>query len=136
MPAEAAFVDTNILLYAMVPGDRRGLLADSLIRTRPVINVQVLNEFANVTRRKLDWSWKRIEEALDTIQQFCGVPRPLTVEIHRSALEIARTHNFSVYDALIVAAALEAGCTTLYSEDMHSGQRVRSLTIRNPFIPN
>jgi predicted nucleic acid-binding protein len=136
MPAEAAFVDTNILLYAMVPGDPRSLLADKLMRIRPIINVQVVNEFANVTRRKLGWHWKRIEEALDTIQQFCGVPRPLTVEIHRSALEIARIHNFSVYDALIVAAALEAGCTSLYSEDMHGGQRVRSLTIRNPFTSN
>ncbi len=136
MPAEVAFVDTNILLYAMVPGDRRSPVADRLLRTRPVINVQVLNEFANVTGRKLGWTWKRIEEALDTIQQLCGSPRPLTVETHRSAIEIARIQGFSVYDALIVAAALQAGCATLYSEDMQSGQRVRSVTIRNPFRSN
>jgi predicted nucleic acid-binding protein len=117
----------------MVPGDPRSPVADTLMRTCPVINVQILNEFANVTRRKLGWTWKRIEEALDTIQQFCGSPRALTFETHRSGIEIARLHGFSVYDALIIAAALEAGCATLYSEDMHSGQKVRSLTIRNPF---
>jgi predicted nucleic acid-binding protein len=136
MPVEAAFADTNILLYAMVPGDPRSSIADRLMRTRPVINVQVLNEFANVTRRKLGWNWKRIEEALNTIEEFCGSPRPLTVETHRSAIEIARNHGFSIYDALIVAAALEAGCATLYSEDLHSGQKIRSVTIRNPFASN
>lgn len=133
MPAEAAFADTNVLLYAMVPGDPRYPIAEQVLYTRPVINVQVLNEFANVTRRKLGWTWRRIEEALDTIQQICGLPRPLTLETHRSGIEIARAHGLAVYDALIVAAALEAGCATLYSEDMQSGQKMRSLTIRNPF---
>jgi predicted nucleic acid-binding protein len=136
MPVELSFVDTNILVYAMVPGDPRSSIADSILRTRPVINVQNLNEFANVTRRKLKWTWNRIEEALETIHEICGPPRPVTHSIHRSAIEIARIHNFSVYDALSVAAALEAGCTTVYSEDMHDGQKIRSLAIRTPFVAN
>jgi predicted nucleic acid-binding protein len=132
-PAGSAFIDTNVLLYAMVPEDPRSVAAEALLQTRPAISVQVLNEFANVTRRKLRWTWPRIEEGLAAIQQLCGPPRALTLETHRSAIDIARRHGFSVYDALIVAAALEAGCTTLYSEDMQDGQKIHAVTIRNPF---
>lgn len=117
----------------MVPQDPRSVTAVAILQNRPTISVQVLNEFANVTRRKLRWSWPRIEEGLDAVQQLCGAPRPLTLNTHRSAIDIARRHGFSVYDALIVAAALEAGCTTLYSEDMQDGQRIHGITIRNPF---
>jgi predicted nucleic acid-binding protein len=133
MPVSAAFVDTNILLYAMVPEDSRSAAAEVLLQTHPAISVQVLNEFANVTRRKLRWSWPRIEEGLAAIQQLCGPPRALTLDTHRSAIDIAKRHGLSVYDALIVAAALEAGCTTLYSEDMQDGQKIHVITIRNPF---
>jgi predicted nucleic acid-binding protein len=133
MPVSAVFVDTNILLYAMVPEDSRSAAAEVLLQTHPAISVQVLNEFANVTRRKLRWSWPRIEEGLAAIQQLCGPPRALTLDTHRSAIDIARRHGLSVYDALIVAAALEAGCTTLYSEDMQDGQKIHVITIRNPF---
>jgi predicted nucleic acid-binding protein len=133
LPAGSAFVDTNVLLYAMVPEDPRSLVAETLLHSHPKISVQVLNEFANVTRRKLRWSWSRIEEGLAAIQQLCGPPRALTLETHRSAIDLARRHNISVYDALIVAAALEAGCTTLYSEDMQDGQKIHAVTIRDPF---
>ena len=53
-----------------------------------------------------------------------------------AALALGETDNFSVYDALIVAAALQTGCTILWSEDMQNGRRVADrLTIRNPFVP-
>jgi predicted nucleic acid-binding protein len=117
----------------MVPLDTRSVAAVAILQTCPTISVQVLSEFANVTRRKLRWSWPRIEEGLAAIQQLCAPARALTLHTHRSAIEIARHHNFSVYDALIVAAALEAGCTTLYSEDMQEGQKIHGITIRNPF---
>ena len=58
---------------------------------------------------------------------------PLTYTTHRAAIEIARRYEYGIYDALILAAAIEAGCTTLYSEDMQSGQTIHKLTIRNPF---
>jgi predicted nucleic acid-binding protein len=132
-PGSTAFVDTNVLVYAMVPQDLRSVAAVAILQNCPAISVQVLNEFANVTRRKLRWSWPRIEEGLAVVQQLCGPARPLTLDTHRSAIDIARRHNFSVYDALIVAAALEAGCTTLYSEDMQNGQKIHGINIRNPF---
>ena len=56
-----------------------------------------------------------------------------TPELYRGGLRIRARYGFSFYDSLIVAAALEAGCTTLYSEDMQDGQRIEGLTIRNPF---
>ena len=59
---------------------------------------------------------------------------PLTVETHELGMALAERHGFSVYDAMIVAAALSADCDTLWSEDMQDGLLVEgSLTIRNPF---
>jgi predicted nucleic acid-binding protein len=58
---------------------------------------------------------------------------PITYDTHASAVALARDHNFSFYDALIVASALEAGCDTLYSEDFHDGRHFQGLTIVNPF---
>jgi predicted nucleic acid-binding protein len=58
----------------------------------------------------------------------------MTIETHKRALSIAERYGLSIYDALIVSAALLAGCTMLYSEDMQDGQIIdRQLTIRNPF---
>jgi predicted nucleic acid-binding protein len=56
------------------------------------------------------------------------------VELHEAAVEIARDRGFSIYDSLIIAAALRAGCSILYSEDLHHGQAIGQLTIRNPFV--
>ena len=56
-----------------------------------------------------------------------------TPELYRSGLQVQARYGFSFYDSLIVAAALEAGCATLYSEDMQHGQQIQGLTIRNPF---
>ena len=53
--------------------------------------------------------------------------------LYHSSLDIHTRYQFSFYDSLIVAAALEAGCTRLYSEDMQHGQQIQSLTIQNPF---
>ncbi|MFL6428103.1 MAG: PIN domain-containing protein [Acidobacteriaceae bacterium] len=128
-----AFVDTNILVYALVRDDHRTAASEKILAENPVLSVQVLNECVDVLRRKLHWSWDRIEADLILIEELCGPPVALTHAAHRSAVEIAKRYNIRIYDALILAAALEAGCATLYSEDMHSGQKVRSLTIRNPF---
>jgi predicted nucleic acid-binding protein len=53
---------------------------------------------------------------------------------HQGGLAVAERYRFSFSDALIVAAALESGCTTLFSEDLQDGQVIdRTLTVRNPF---
>jgi predicted nucleic acid-binding protein len=131
-----AFLDTNVLIYAVAQNDLRGTRAEKLLAAGGVISVQVLNEFVSVTRRKVGMAWGEVTEALDAIRILCPLPVPITVDTHEAALRIAQEYGFGIYDALIAAAALEADCATLYSEDMRDGQVIdHRLTIRNPFHP-
>jgi len=133
MPGKA-FFDTNILVYAVAENDPRAARAEALLEAGGVVSVQVLNEFVSVARRKMRMPWKDVSEALDVIRVLCPSPVPLTISTHESALKIAENHGYEIYDALVVAAALEAGGTTLYSEDFQDGQVIDGqLTIRNPF---
>ena len=128
------FLDTNVVLYAFREGDSRGQKAEALLVKGGLISVQVLNEFAAVARRKLNKSWPEVRRALGVLGVFCPEPLPLTVETHEAALQIAERYKYSIYDGLIIAAALAAGCNTVYSEDLQDGQVIgNSLTIRNPF---
>ena len=134
MPAKA-FFDTNVLLYAVAENDPRSAQAEELLAAGGVLSVQILNEFVSVARRKILMSWSDVTEALDAFRVLCPSPLPITIEIHEAALKIADKHVYNIYDALVIAAALEAGCATLYSEDLHSGQMISGqLTIRNPFL--
>jgi predicted nucleic acid-binding protein len=127
------FFDTNILIYAFAADDPRSLRAESLISEGGVIGVQVLNEFTNVTHRKLRWHWDQIEASLEVVEELLGPVAPLTAAIHARAVILARERKLSVYDALIVAAAHDAGCKILFSEDLQHGQKFGTLTIENPF---
>lgn len=128
-----AFFDTNILVYAQTE-DRRSVRANTIIAAGGFISVQVLNEFTNVLRNKFRHDWAEVEDALRDLEDLLPPPLPVTFEIHRRALALARDHGFRIYDALIVAAALEARCDTLYSEDMQHGRQISGLTIVNPFL--
>jgi predicted nucleic acid-binding protein len=127
------FLDTNIVLYAFTPTDPRSESAKALLAAGGVISLQVLNEFVNVARRKLLRGWDEIGVALGVLRALLDPPLPLTIEIHEVAIAVARDHRLGFYDGLIIAAALRAGCSVLYSEDLHSGHRIEGLTIRNPF---
>ncbi len=129
----SAFFDTNLLIDAVSADDARAALAQRLIAGGGHISVQVLNEFAAVARRKLKKSWEEISAALEDIRNLCEPATPLTVAIHEAAVKIAAQYGYNIYDALILAAALDAGCDTVYSEDMQDRQRIGTLTIRNPF---
>jgi predicted nucleic acid-binding protein len=94
---------------------------------------QVLNEFANVAHRKLSWHWDQIEASLAVVEELFGPVAPLTAAIHAKAVVLARERKLSVYDALIVAAAQDAGCQILFSEDLQHGQKFGTLTVENPF---
>lgn len=127
------FVDTNVLLYLISADAAKATLVEPLLAGRIIVSVQVLNEFTNVARRKHALPWPVLTEVLTDILFFAEV-RPLTLDIHLRGRDLAERYGFSVYDALIVAAALEADCETLLSEDLQHGQRVdKGLTIRNPF---
>ena len=132
MPGER-FFDTNILIYAFAANEARSPRAEALIAEGGVVGVQVLNEFTNVTRRKLGWDWAHVEAALAVIKDLLGPVRPLTVDIHEQAVVLARVHALSFYDALIVAAAADAQCRLLFSEDLQHGRKFGAVTVDNPF---
>jgi predicted nucleic acid-binding protein len=129
-----AFFDTTILIYSISSGEPRAAVAEKLLAEGGWISVQVLNEFVAVARRKLNMSWEETRETLLAIRALCESPTTLSVETHEAALKIAARYGYSIYDALILAAALEADCDTLYTEDMQNDQVIGSLTIRNPFL--
>jgi len=128
------FLDTNVALYAFCQDDSRGQIAEGLLSVGCAISVQVLTEFVSVARRKLNKSWAEIRRALEILRVFCPEPVPLTTETHARALQIAERYGYSIFDSLIIAAALNSSATTLYSEDMQDGQTIEGLTIRNPFL--
>ena len=133
MPETKAFIDTNILLYLLSEDSNKADRAETIVRAGGTISVQVLNELANVTHRKLAMSWMEINEFLSLIRSLCSI-EPLTIETHDMGKLIAERYKLSVYDAMIVAAALLGGCDTLYSEDMQDGLLIdNQLRICNPF---
>jgi predicted nucleic acid-binding protein len=131
MPAE--FLDTNIIVYAFTT-DRRAGPAQALLSRGCVTSVQALNEFANVARRKLGMTWREVHDALAAIRTVCRAILPVDVETHEDSLRIAERYGYTVFDALMIAAALRAKCTVLYSEDMHDGMAIdRRLRIVDPY---
>ncbi len=127
------FLDTDILVYAFST-DPRADTARTLLDRANRIGVQSLNEFALAARRRLNMEWATVHAAIDRLLWLFPSPEPLTLAVHGAGLRVAERYRLRIYDALIVAAALAAGCDTLWSEDMHDGLIVDDrLTIRNPF---
>jgi len=129
------FLDTNILVYAHREGDYRTAIARKVLFEGGVVSVQVLNEFASVARAKLGFGWPQLQEAIENIVILCPAPRPLNIDTHRRALSISMRYGFSIWDGLIAAAAVEAKCSKLLTEDLQHGQVVEGLRIENPFLP-
>ncbi|NJD05136.1 MAG: PIN domain-containing protein [Methylococcaceae bacterium] len=133
MSRTEAFFDTNVLLYLLSEDTTKADRAEATIARGGVISIQVLNEFTSVASRKLQMSYPEIREVLETIRAVCKI-EPLTVETHDQGLRLAERYGFSVYDAMIAASALEAGCKILYTEDLQDGQIIDSrMTVQNPF---
>ena len=133
------FLDTNVFVYLFDEADeskRRQaeiLVNNVLVRRTGCISFQVVQETLNVLNRRTETPVDRLREFLDDILVPLWQVNP-TASLHRNALSLQSRHGFSFYDSLIVAAALEAGCTRLYSEDLQHGQRIQGLTIVNPFM--
>jgi predicted nucleic acid-binding protein len=129
----ASFFDTNVLVYLMLHDDAKADAAERLVASGGTISVQVLNEIANVARRKRQRSWAEVRSLLQTLQDMLTV-EPLTLGSHVLGLGLADRYRLSVYDGMIVASALLSDCDTLWSEDMQDGMVIeRQLVIRNPF---
>lgn len=130
---DRAFFDTNVLIYAFAKDDPRADAAQALLARGGVVGVQTLNEFVSVAVRKLRMPWPEVLDALGAIRVLCATCIPLTIETHDLALRLSSRYRYHIYDSLVIAAALQASCHTLYSEDMRDGQSIEGLTIRNPF---
>jgi predicted nucleic acid-binding protein len=127
------FLDTNVLVYAFTT-DPRAAAAQALLGRGCAASVQGLNEFTNVARRKLGMTWSEVRDALAAIRTICRTIVPLDIAIHADALRIAERHGYTIFDALMIAAAICADCNVLFSEDMQHGPVIDGrLRIVNPF---
>lgn len=135
------FVDTNIWLYALVEPQRApdsdkhrraALFISGLIR--PVISSQVVRELCRNLLKKSAIAEPDLQRLIHDWYPRCELYAS-NEEQHLLASRLRQTASFSFWDSLIVAAALDAGCSTLYSEDMQHGQLVEGrLTITNPLL--
>jgi predicted nucleic acid-binding protein len=135
------FLDTNLFIYTF---DRRDpekqdraqeLVSEALTSRRGVISFQVVQEFLNVATQKFANPLSE-SDALVYLDRVLG---PLcevlpTLDLYRNAIGIAARWKYSFYDSVIVAAALQSECETLYSEDFQHGQRIEGLNVVNPFL--
>src|ERR1700756_5003357 len=128
-----SFLDSNVLLYAASGDPAKADRAEELISAGGTISVQVLNEIANVARRRMGMSWTETRAFLSMMRGLLPV-QPLTIDIHETGLWLAERYGLSVYDSMIAASALHADCDTLWSEDMQDGILLDDrLRIVNPF---
>jgi predicted nucleic acid-binding protein len=138
MPAKV-FVDTNIWLYSMIQRSdddvRHQQAADFILKLAyPVINSQVIREICSNLIKKSRIPEERLRVLIYGLYQGCEVIAS-NISQHVLASRLRDSYSLSYWDSLIIAAALDAGCTTLFSEDMQHGQKFESyLTIINPFI--
>lgn len=132
MSGADVFFDTNILLYLRSDEPAKLRRSEEILDRGGVISVQVLNEFANVARRKYKLEWPAVRAFLTLFRATLRVV-PLTVETHARGIALSERYGFSVHDAMVVAAAELAGCKVLYTEDMHDGLVIGGLTLRNPY---
>ena len=139
MSAEC-FIDTNLFIYQLEAIDeRKSATADRIIRRgiethNACISFQVVQECLNITLRKAEipLSTAQTRNYLENV--LAPLLRvPASISLYNRALDVQARYRYGFYDSLIVAAALDAGCTRLYSEDLQDGQRIEGLTIENPF---
>jgi len=127
------FFDTNVLLYLLSEDTEKADRADSLMRRGGGVGVKVLNEAANVMRRKLRMSWRETREFLALVRGLLDVA-PVTLETHELGLEFAERYGLSIYDSMIAAAAALNGFARLWSQDMQDEMRIGTgLRVENPF---
>ncbi len=132
------FIDTNILVYAKFEeedeADKNKIASEMLdaLDTKPVVSVQVLNEFASVLL-KHKVADEDVQQIVREVTEGCVV-FPLNLDIVWNTWKIRKRYGFSYWDCMIISAALESGCTILYSEDLQHGQVIeKKLKVMNPF---
>jgi predicted nucleic acid-binding protein len=131
---ETVFIDANVLLYLASADERKITRVEAILAQGGTVSVQILNEIANVARRKMKMGWGETIAFVERFRLLLTVV-PLTEQIHEDGLRLAERYQLSVYDGMVVAAALDSGCSVLLSEDMHHGLKIEDrLEICNPFV--
>ncbi len=131
------FVDSNILIYAddhsaSAKRDRaRELIRELMSNGTGVLSLQVFQEYFAVATKKLKIPADGARQRIELLSRLDVVI--LAVEDILAAIDLHRLHGFSIWDALVIRAALNAGCRVLYSEDLQEGRRIDGLEIVNPF---
>ncbi len=129
-----SFFDTNILAHMVSDDAAKADRAEAVVAAGGTISVQVLNELANLIRRRRRLSWDGTHEILATMRALVDVV-PVTIETHEAGLALAERYTLSLYDAMIVASARMHDCDTLWSEDMQHGLLIEGrLRIVDPFL--
>jgi predicted nucleic acid-binding protein len=134
MNAKKIFFDTNTLLYLLSSDTKKADWVSKNLQQSNVISVQVLNEFTSASIRKIKISNNELDEFLDLFTSTFNV-RSLDINTFETGLMVSRRYGYHHYDSMIIAAALQAGCEKLYSEDMQHRQIIdKRLQIVNPFL--
>jgi predicted nucleic acid-binding protein len=136
MPDSNAFIDSNILIYAysITEPDKRQTARDTIDKYNSILSTQVINEFSNNCLKKLNKTHNEIIAAIQEIARNFPITQ-ITIPIIVKALHLQERYQFSYFDCIMLASALEHNCTYIFSEDMQHGQVVENtLTIMNPFI--
>ena len=131
------FVDTNVLVYAasnaVADQARRDLALELLDRPDLALSAQVLAEFYSVATSKTKLNMTH-DDAVVLLQSLARIPVcPITRELVMEAVELRQRWQISYWDAAIIAAARQMGCTAVYSEDLNLGQNYDGVTVINPF---
>lgn len=132
-----SFIDTNVLLYADAVDEAPkqsaalALIAAHLRAGTGVVSTQVLHEYAAGALKKLSLPDALVRERIDLFARFDIVAA--SVDSLREALALRALHRLSFWDALIVQAARDGGCTELLSEDLATGAVIAGVRIVNPF---
>lgn len=132
------FIDTNLIIYTCDESDLEkqnasiNFLNEVHFKAKPVISTQTLGEFFNVAFRKLNFTK---EDAILEVQRLANSfpVYEISTENVLHAMKISKETQYSYWDSLIIAMAIDTGCSVLYSEDLNNGQEIEGLKIINPF---
>ena len=133
------FLDTNVMVYTLDSGSlikqekAKELLNQFYSNRNYRISTQVVQEFCNVCLKKVipTVPEKKLSEFVSTLPP--DQVETVNINTITRALSIKEHFNYSLWDSLIIASAILAGCNILYTEDMHPNQIVDDLKIVNPF---
>jgi predicted nucleic acid-binding protein len=136
IPDDKVFIDSNILIYAysITEPDKRQTARDTIDKYNSIISIQVINEFSSNCLKKLKKTHNEIITAIQEISRNFPIAQ-ITIPTVVKALQLQKRYQFSYFDCIMLASALENNCTYIFSEDMQHGQVIEeTLTIMNPFI--